>query len=104
MSKDLSSRVIDTLKVFEFLQAGLEKGHSTSTLKVSALSAFHDCCLMDNRSLTPFEPVEESSIRNPTLHTVFLIAITSALRLGERQAISIREPSQNSGQQNHNNY
>ncbi|XP_071974716.1 uncharacterized protein [Engystomops pustulosus] len=113
-------------QVLEFLQAGLERGLSTSTLKVqvSALGAFHDCCLMDNRwvkrfitassrihpqvltkiptwdltlvlntlSKGPFEPVENIDIRNLTLKTVFLVAITSARRLGELQAISIQEP------------
>ncbi|XP_072009229.1 uncharacterized protein [Engystomops pustulosus] len=40
----------------------------------------------------PFEPIDSSSVKNLTLKTVFLIAITSARRLGELQAISIREP------------
>ncbi|XP_071967906.1 uncharacterized protein [Engystomops pustulosus] len=113
-------------QVLEFLQAGLERGLSTSTLKVqvSALGAFHDCCLMDNRwvkrfitassrihpqvltkiptwdltlvlntlSKGPFEPIGNIDIRNLTLKTVFLVAITSARRLGELQAISIQEP------------
>ncbi|KAG8553057.1 hypothetical protein GDO81_003253 [Engystomops pustulosus] len=126
LRKGLSSRVVNTLQVLEFLQAGLERGLSTSTLKVqvSALGAFHDCCLMDNRwvkrfitassrihpqvltkiptwdltlvlntlSKGPFEPIENIDIRNLTLKTVFLVAITSARRLGELQAISIQEP------------
>ncbi|XP_072006316.1 uncharacterized protein [Engystomops pustulosus] len=40
----------------------------------------------------PFEPISSASVKNLTLKTVFLVAITSARRLGELQAISIKEP------------
>ncbi|KAG8535870.1 hypothetical protein GDO81_027576 [Engystomops pustulosus] len=50
-SQGLSSAVINTLKVLNFLQKGLELGLSTSTLKVqvSALSAFFDQPLIEHR-------------------------------------------------------
>ncbi|XP_071983304.1 uncharacterized protein [Engystomops pustulosus] len=40
----------------------------------------------------PFEPLESASIKDLTLKVTFLVAITSARRLGEIQALSIREP------------
>ncbi|XP_018425159.1 PREDICTED: nucleolar protein 6 [Nanorana parkeri] len=40
----------------------------------------------------PFEPLDEVSLRNLTLKTVFLVAITSARRVSELQALSIKEP------------
>ncbi|XP_071997264.1 uncharacterized protein [Engystomops pustulosus] len=40
----------------------------------------------------PFEPISSASVKNLTLKTGFLVAITSARRLGELQAISIKEP------------
>ncbi|XP_071968930.1 uncharacterized protein [Engystomops pustulosus] len=51
-SQGLSSKVIRTLKVLDFLQKGLELGLSTSTLKVqvSALSAFFDQPLIKHRN------------------------------------------------------
>ncbi|KAG8548297.1 hypothetical protein GDO81_025858 [Engystomops pustulosus] len=39
-----------------------------------------------------FEPIESVSLRNLTLKTTFLIAITTARRIGEIQALSINEP------------
>ncbi|XP_071969993.1 uncharacterized protein [Engystomops pustulosus] len=39
-----------------------------------------------------FEPIESVSLRNLTLKTAFLIAITTARRIGEIQALSINEP------------
>ncbi|XP_071998847.1 uncharacterized protein [Engystomops pustulosus] len=48
--------------------------------------------VLDALSRPPFEPLENSNIKDLTLKTSLLIAITSARRLGELQAISIREP------------
>ena len=46
------------------------------------------------RALTnkPFEPLEESSLKHVTLKTAFLVAIASARRVSDLQALSIREP------------
>lgn len=41
---------------------------------------------------TPFEPLQDCSLRNLTLKTVFLLAITSARRVGEIQAFSFKPP------------
>ncbi|XP_072010847.1 uncharacterized protein [Engystomops pustulosus] len=48
--------------------------------------------VLDALSRPPFEPLKDASIKNLTLKTSLLIAVTSARRLGELQAISIREP------------
>ncbi|XP_072004446.1 uncharacterized protein [Engystomops pustulosus] len=48
--------------------------------------------VLDALSRPPFEPLESSNIKNLTLKTTLLIAVTTAKRLGELQAISIREP------------
>ncbi|CAJ0914774.1 unnamed protein product [Ranitomeya imitator] len=40
----------------------------------------------------PFEPLSSCSLQNLAYKTVFLVAITSARRVGELQALSIREP------------
>ncbi|KAG8539364.1 hypothetical protein GDO81_021012 [Engystomops pustulosus] len=40
----------------------------------------------------PFEPLDSKNIKELTLKLTFLIAITSARRLGEIQALSIKEP------------
>ncbi|XP_071967800.1 uncharacterized protein [Engystomops pustulosus] len=113
-------------QILDFLQSGFDKGLKTSTLKVqiSALSAFFDHPLADNRWISrfvkatsrlrpnyiqkipswdlslvlnyltgpPFEPMEDANIKDLTQKLTFLIAITSARRLGEIQALSIREP------------
>lgn len=39
----------------------------------------------------PFEPLESISLKNVTLKTVFLVAITSARRISKLHALSIRE-------------
>ncbi|XP_041436134.1 uncharacterized protein LOC121399455 [Xenopus laevis] len=41
---------------------------------------------------TPFEPLERSSVWNLTLKVVFLVAITSACRVGEISALAASEP------------
>lgn len=41
---------------------------------------------------SPFEPLQDCSIRNLTLKTTFLLAITSARRVGEIQAFSCKPP------------
>lgn len=113
-------------RILDFLQAGLDKGLKTSTLKVqiSALSAFLDRKLCEHpwvkrfiqaarrirpspRSLIPpwdlnlvlsalsgppFEPLEDSSIRHLTFKSAFLLAITTARRVGEIQAFSSKPP------------
>ncbi|KAG8551665.1 hypothetical protein GDO81_004210 [Engystomops pustulosus] len=125
-TKGLSHKVISTLKVLDFLQAGFDKGLKTSSLKVqiSALSAFFDSPLADHQWVRrfiratsrlkptvriavpswdlsvvlnyltgpPFEPLDSKNIKELTLKLTFLIAITSARRLGEIQALSIKEP------------
>ncbi|XP_072008159.1 uncharacterized protein [Engystomops pustulosus] len=48
--------------------------------------------VLDALSRPPFEPLKDASIKNLTLKTSLLVAVTSARRLGELQAISIREP------------
>ncbi|XP_071985295.1 uncharacterized protein [Engystomops pustulosus] len=48
--------------------------------------------VLDALSRPPFEPLKDASIKNLTLKTSLLIAVTSARNLGELQAISIREP------------
>ncbi|XP_040195283.1 uncharacterized protein LOC120928241 [Rana temporaria] len=40
----------------------------------------------------PFEPLEDISVKLLTLKTFFLVAITSARRVSELQALSVREP------------
>ncbi|XP_071977728.1 uncharacterized protein [Engystomops pustulosus] len=40
----------------------------------------------------PFEPLSECSLKNLSLKTSFLVAITSARRIGELQALSSKEP------------
>lgn len=40
----------------------------------------------------PFEPIEEASLRFLTLKTILLVAVTSARRISELQALSIKEP------------
>lgn len=112
--------------ILDFLQAGLEKGLKTSTLKVqiAAISAISDQKLAEHPwirrfiqasrriqpsirssmppwdlnlvlsvlSGPPFEPLEESSLRNLSLKTTFLLAITTARRVGEIQAFSSKPP------------
>ncbi|XP_072002638.1 uncharacterized protein [Engystomops pustulosus] len=48
--------------------------------------------VLDALSRPPFEPLDSTNIKNLTLKTTLLIAVTTAKRLGELQAISIREP------------
>ncbi|XP_044128693.1 uncharacterized protein LOC122922220 isoform X1 [Bufo gargarizans] len=48
--------------------------------------------VLNNLMCSPFEPLEDCSIKLLSFKTAFLIAITSAKRLGEIQALSIREP------------
>ncbi|KAG8597254.1 hypothetical protein GDO81_002223 [Engystomops pustulosus] len=113
-------------QVLDFLQAGFDKGLKTNSLKVqiSALSAFFDTPLAENRWIQrfvkatarprphikqnipnwdlslvldyltkiPFEPLETFRLRELTLKLTFLIAITTARRLGEIQSLSIKEP------------
>ncbi|KAG8537393.1 hypothetical protein GDO81_024595 [Engystomops pustulosus] len=113
-------------QVLDFLQAGFDKGLKTSSLKVqiSALSAFFDTSLAENRWIQrfvkatarlrphikqnipnwdlslvldyltkiPFEPLETVKLRELTLKISFLIAITTARRVGEIQSLSIKEP------------
>ncbi|XP_069828720.1 uncharacterized protein [Dendropsophus ebraccatus] len=113
-------------QILDFLQQGLDKGLSLSTLKVqvSALGCFFDSPIAEHRwvkrffkavsrlkpkisNLTPpwdlnlvlqaltqkpFEPIQELSTRFLTLKTIFLVAITSAKRVGEIQALSTEEP------------
>lgn len=40
----------------------------------------------------PFEPLQRISLRNLTLKTLFLVAITSARRIGELHALSVKRP------------
>ncbi|XP_071996906.1 uncharacterized protein [Engystomops pustulosus] len=48
--------------------------------------------VLDALTMGPFEPIDPSQMRFLTQKTAFLIAITSARRLGELQALSICEP------------
>ncbi|XP_072001164.1 uncharacterized protein [Engystomops pustulosus] len=48
--------------------------------------------VLDALTMGPFEPIDPSHMRFLTQKTAFLIAITSARRLGELQALSICEP------------
>ncbi|XP_073467253.1 uncharacterized protein [Aquarana catesbeiana] len=40
----------------------------------------------------PFEPLQAISLKNLTLKTIFLVAITSARRISELHALSVKEP------------
>ena len=40
----------------------------------------------------PFEPLQSASLKNLVLKTIFLVAITSARRISELQALAIKEP------------
>ncbi|XP_041437519.1 uncharacterized protein LOC108707890 isoform X1 [Xenopus laevis] len=115
---------ISEVTIIEFLQAGVERNLSISTLKgqVTAISAHTDfhwasgillkrffqglkkLCPIIRSEVPPwdlslvlkalmehtFEPLEEASLKNLCLKTVFLLAITSARRVGELQALSIK--------------
>ncbi|XP_072010038.1 uncharacterized protein [Engystomops pustulosus] len=48
--------------------------------------------VLDALSRPPFEPLDSANIKNLTLKTTLLVAVTTARRLGEIQAISIKEP------------
>ncbi|XP_071980400.1 uncharacterized protein [Engystomops pustulosus] len=48
--------------------------------------------VLDALTSDPFEPNESNNLRFLTLKTAFLVAITSARRIGELQALSICEP------------
>ncbi|XP_071989492.1 uncharacterized protein [Engystomops pustulosus] len=48
--------------------------------------------VLDALSRPPFEPLDSATIKSLTLKTTLLIAVTTARRLGELQAISIKEP------------
>ncbi|XP_068133643.1 uncharacterized protein [Hyperolius riggenbachi] len=116
----------ESYSALEFLQSGLKKGLSASTLKVqtAALSVFLQRKLSEDEFFIrffravnrirpvirsqvppwdlnlvlqalmdePFEPLEEISEKLLTLKTAFLLAISSARRVGEIQALSIAEP------------
>ena len=115
-----------SVAVLEFLQKGVEKGLSISTLKsqVSALSVFQEkrlatdpwivrffkslsrqtpirCTIFPKWDLSlvlqtltgdPFEPLKNCSLKTLTLKTIFLVAITTAKRVSEIEALSIRPP------------
>ncbi|CAJ0948803.1 unnamed protein product [Ranitomeya imitator] len=48
--------------------------------------------VLNSLTRDPFEPLSQSSLKVLTLKTVFLVAITSARRIGELHALSIQEP------------
>ncbi|KAM9319596.1 bromodomain and WD repeat-containing protein 1 [Gastrophryne carolinensis] len=98
----------DIASVLEFLQEGFEKGLAVSTLKAQALC---DISFPRTRPATfkgfptwdlsivlkgllepPFEPLEEVPEKWLSMKVCFLIAITSARRVSELQALSIKEP------------
>uniref|UniRef100_A0A803J3I0 ribonuclease H n=1 Tax=Xenopus tropicalis TaxID=8364 RepID=A0A803J3I0_XENTR len=115
-----------TPEILEFLQRGLDRGLSLSTLRVqlSALSAILERRLIEEplisrffkaavrivppvRSLSPlwdlplvlkaltgkpFEPLDQASLWDVTLKTILLVALTSARRACELQALSARAP------------
>ncbi|XP_041432126.1 uncharacterized protein LOC121397925 isoform X1 [Xenopus laevis] len=126
MSKLLDPLTPSVAVILEFLQEGLQKGLSLSTLKgqVSALSAvlgkrwskeplierfFQGVkrirpptrplfpswdlpLVLRALSAEPFEPLEQISLWLLTLKTFFLVAITSARRISELQALSVDPP------------
>ncbi|XP_073451221.1 uncharacterized protein [Aquarana catesbeiana] len=115
-----------SVAVLEFLQDGIDKGLSLSTLKsqVSALSVYLEKRLASDpwvirlfRSLSrqrpiqgtvfpkwdlslvlqtmtahPFEPLDDCNLKMLTFKAVFLVAITTAKRVCEMEALSIRPP------------
>ncbi|XP_056425878.1 anion exchange protein 4 [Hyla sarda] len=116
----------DIPKIFDFLQAGLDKQLRPSTLKVqvSALSALFDYKLaehpwikrflsatvrmspvvrplvppwdlnivLNSLTKTPFEPLVEVPLKILTFKPVFLLAVTSARRVGEITSFSMNQP------------
>ena len=116
----------DPYQILEFLQTGIDKGLSSSTLKVqiSALSAktgtrwalhpliiqFMKACIkirpprkpsfpawdlsvvLEALSNPPFFPLNSISLWDLTLKLTFLIAIASARRVSELQALMSKEP------------
>lgn len=48
--------------------------------------------VLQGLTMAPFEPIEEASLRFLTLKTILLVAVTSARRISELQALSIKEP------------
>ncbi|KAI2647428.1 Dimethyl sulfoxide/trimethylamine N-oxide reductase [Labeo rohita] len=94
--RDLSLSVdpqrCDIESVLSFLQGGLDRHLSASTLKVhvAAISANHD--LVDGRSALqqdPFEPLKSVELNALSLKTALLTALTSVKRVGDLQALSV---------------
>lgn len=117
---------MDTASILQFLQEGIDKGLTPSTIKVqiAALSVYLEKRLQEDPFIarfckaisrrkpvrvniapswdlsivlkaflgSPLEPISEASIRLITFKTVLLVAITSARRVSEIQALSVREP------------
>lgn len=117
---------MDTANILQFLQEGIDKGLTPSTIKVqiAALSVYLEKRLQEDPFIarfckaisrrkpvrvniapswdlsvvlkaflgSPFEPISEASLRLVTFKTVLLVAITSARRVSEIQALSVREP------------
>ncbi|KAL0193781.1 hypothetical protein M9458_012077, partial [Cirrhinus mrigala] len=94
--KDL--RRCDIESVLSFLQGGLDRHLSASTLKVhvAAISANHD--LVGGRSVgkhdlglqqDPFEPLQSVELDALSLKTALLTALTSVKRVGDLQALSL---------------
>ncbi|KAL0161431.1 hypothetical protein M9458_045156, partial [Cirrhinus mrigala] len=75
--------------VLSFLQGGLDRHLSASTLKVrvAAVSANHD--LVEDRSQDPFELLQSVDINALSMKTALLTAITSVKRVGDLQALSV---------------
>ncbi|XP_056408476.1 uncharacterized protein LOC130311605 isoform X2 [Hyla sarda] len=48
--------------------------------------------VLDALNLAPFEPIEEVDLKWLSMKLLFLVAVTSAKRVGELQALSAREP------------
>lgn len=112
--------------ILDFLQSGVNRGLSVSTLEVQllALSVFLEsklledslvkhfllatehACLIRSKVLPPwdlslvlqglsrtlFEPLSTTLMRHLTLKMVFLLAITTARRVGDLQMLSVKDP------------
>ena len=61
-------------------------------VRTSSLPVWNLSLVLQALTKEPFEPLESCSLKLITLKTVFLVAITTARRVGELEALSIRAP------------
>ncbi|XP_040179243.1 uncharacterized protein LOC120913408 [Rana temporaria] len=88
----LSIFLQDSLQQNPFIKSFFKALSRSKPARVTACPSWDLSLVLKALSESPFEPLEESVLKWVTLKTVLLVAVTSARRVSELQALSIKEP------------